>query len=305
MARIRTIKPEFWQDEKLVGLSDAARLIFLGLVSLADDAGRLLDKPVKIEADLFDGETDRRRDVVEALANLSRIGVIRRGLTASGQRIIEITNWKRHQKVDHPNLAAAFPEIVTPLDVTEIREPFATDSRAVREPLAHHTNDRRPVPTTSTNDRGPASRAREIVSERDLTHAQQLAAAANRAIEGRFGSQCNPLIATDGRTHAAVQKLAAAGVPVAFACSEMQAYVFSDGTAKPPKSLGYFVPGVIDRWLAELAHRDAAVLVASGHESAGTPTKDPMYFTAIRYAREGDSEWQTYCQDKGITWEAA
>ena len=152
MARIRTIKPEFWQDEKMVRLPDAARLIFLGLVSLADDAGRLLDKPVKIEADLFDGEQDRRRDVLESLANLSRIGVIRRGFTASGQRIIEITNWTIYQRVDHPNYAAAFPEIITPLEDSDIRETFASDSRDIREGFAHHTNDLRPVPTTSTND---------------------------------------------------------------------------------------------------------------------------------------------------------
>ncbi|GAB1345047.1 hypothetical protein [Gemmatimonas sp.] len=154
MPRIRTIKPEMWQDEKLVRLPDVTRLIFIGLVSLADDAGRLLDKPVKIEADLFDGESDRREDVIESLATLARIGVIQRGLTGSGQRIIQITNWKRHQKVDHPNLAAAFPEIVAGLALTEIREPLANDSRAPREPFAHHTST---STSTSTNDQRPVT----------------------------------------------------------------------------------------------------------------------------------------------------
>jgi hypothetical protein len=153
MARIRTLKPEFWQDEKLVTLPDVTRLIFLGLVSLADDAGRLLDKPVKIEADLFDGMHDRSRDVRESLANLSRIGVIRRGLTASGQRVIEIVNWKKHQRVDHPNLKAAFPQIVTVLEDTEIREAFANDSRGIREAFAHHTND------LHTNDQRPTTKS--------------------------------------------------------------------------------------------------------------------------------------------------
>ncbi len=152
MARIRTIKPEFWQDEKLTPLSDVARLVFLFLISSADDCGRVLDKPIKIEADLFDGEQDRSRDVRESLANLSRIGRIRRGKTASGQRIIEIVNWAKHQRIDHPNKAAAFPEIVDTYEDTDIREAFANDSRMIREPLAHHTNDQRPVPTTSTTD---------------------------------------------------------------------------------------------------------------------------------------------------------
>lgn len=166
MPRIRTIKPEFWQDEKLTPLSDVDRLLFLFLVSSADDCGRVLDKPVKIEADMFDGETDRRQDVCDALANLSRIGRIRRGKTASGQRIIEIVNWGKHQKVDHPNVKSAFPEIVEAYEDTDIREAFANDSRGIREPLAHHTNDQRPVPTTITNDHVQrAKRARRAPGE--------------------------------------------------------------------------------------------------------------------------------------------
>jgi hypothetical protein len=152
MARIRTIKPEFWQDEKLTPMADVDRLLFLFLVSSADDCGRLLDKPSKIEADMFDGVQDRRDDVREALARLSRIGRILRGKTASGQRVIEITNWAKHQRVDHPNVKAAFPEIIELYEDTDIREAFANDSRGIREPLAHHTNDQRPVPATSTSE---------------------------------------------------------------------------------------------------------------------------------------------------------
>lgn len=40
MARIRTIKPEFWEDEKAGALDPLAALTFIGLISLADDEGR-------------------------------------------------------------------------------------------------------------------------------------------------------------------------------------------------------------------------------------------------------------------------
>lgn len=40
MARIRTIKPEFWASEALGRLSNLARLTYLGLINLADDDGR-------------------------------------------------------------------------------------------------------------------------------------------------------------------------------------------------------------------------------------------------------------------------
>ena len=43
MPRIRTIKPEFWSDEKLAPLPPIDQLVFLGLISLSDDFGRVLD----------------------------------------------------------------------------------------------------------------------------------------------------------------------------------------------------------------------------------------------------------------------
>ena len=40
MARIRTVKPDIWTDEKFVELSPLARLLFIGLWNFADDEGR-------------------------------------------------------------------------------------------------------------------------------------------------------------------------------------------------------------------------------------------------------------------------
>lgn len=153
MARIRTLKPEFWTDEKLAPLSPLDRLVFLGLVSLADDAGRLLDNVRVIDANLFPETSD---SALEPLRRLSGIGRIRRGVTASGQRILEICNWNRHQKISHPNLKSAFPEIVEVVEDTEIPEPLRNDSGGAPEPLRHHTYDLRPVPTT--NDQRPMRR---------------------------------------------------------------------------------------------------------------------------------------------------
>lgn len=149
MARIRTIKPEFWGDEKLAPMDPLTRLVFLGLISMADDAGRLLDSVKQIDAMLFPFTDDTSR---EALANLSRAGRVERGMTASGQRIIQIVNW-HHQKVDHPNLRAALPPIAQRVtdDSRGIRENLASNSREIRDSIS--TSDLRPVPTT--NDRRP------------------------------------------------------------------------------------------------------------------------------------------------------
>lgn len=138
MARIRTIKPEFWHDEKLAPCDPLTRLVFLGLISAADDFGRVLDNVRVLDAFMFPETSDSVR---EPLANLSRMGRIQRGKTASGQRIIQIVNWDRHQKVDKPQPKMAFPEIIEVIEVTPIRESFANHSRTDREPLAPHTTD--------------------------------------------------------------------------------------------------------------------------------------------------------------------
>lgn len=127
MARIRTIKPEFWSDEKLAPLDAATRLVFLGLICMADDAGRVLDNVKIIDAFIFP-ETDETAR--EALARLSRMSRIRRGVAASGQKIIQICKWNDHQKIDHPSKLKNLPEIVEDQELTE-------SSRESREALAN------------------------------------------------------------------------------------------------------------------------------------------------------------------------
>jgi hypothetical protein len=100
VARIRTIKPEFWTDEKMSLLDVTTRLVFLGLISLADDAGRLVDNVKLLDGQLFPNTDDSCRDALDTLARMSRITRYR---TSSGQPLLQITKWESHQKVDKPS----------------------------------------------------------------------------------------------------------------------------------------------------------------------------------------------------------
>lgn len=139
MARIRTIKPEFWHDEKLSTMSAIDRLTFLGLIGMADDLGRVLDNVKVIDAFVFANSSDTAR---ESLANLSRIGRIKRGKTSSGQAVIQIVNWNKHQRVDKPQYKNCLPEIVDSVGENSIRESVANDSGVARDQF-------RTVPTTT------------------------------------------------------------------------------------------------------------------------------------------------------------
>ena len=100
MPRIRTVKPEFFTHPEILQLSIPARLLFLSLLTQADDAGRLYDQPARIVANAF-GEADRvkPRGLVDELAARGRI--LR--YEADGRACIQIVNFRRHQRVDKPS----------------------------------------------------------------------------------------------------------------------------------------------------------------------------------------------------------
>lgn len=169
MPRIRTVKPEFWSDEKLSPEPDHVRLVFLGMISMADDLGRLVDNDRQIDAFVFPAASDGRlADTREALARLSGASRIIRGTTSSGQRIIQIANWERHQKVTHPSLKSCLPEIVAVEGVTPPPEGLGRTSGRSHEGLGKNsgldldptTYDQRPT----TGDRGPAREARDATT---------------------------------------------------------------------------------------------------------------------------------------------
>lgn len=200
MARIRTIKPEFWADEKMGACDPLTRLVFLGLISLADDAGRLVDSVKQIDAALFPYTDESSRDAIEILDRMDRV---RRGVSASGQRLIQIVNWERHQKIDNRN-KYTLPEIAQqharPQQVADSSpDPIEDLSRVERDDsvttfdLRPTTNDqdlksqalsdepavRPPEPPATalvrTNGKHPPSRIAAVVSD-DMALAEQKAA---------------------------------------------------------------------------------------------------------------------------------
>jgi len=57
MARIRTVKPEFWTDEKIVEWSISARLLFVGLFNFSYDKGCMERSPKRIKMQVFPADT--------------------------------------------------------------------------------------------------------------------------------------------------------------------------------------------------------------------------------------------------------
>ena len=101
MARARTIKPHFLRSRSMRAVSPMARLIFIELWLVADDAGRLVISR-KLPNRLYPGDAEAAASLVPGcLAELEREHCIER-YCVEGTEYMRIVNWRRHQKIYHP-----------------------------------------------------------------------------------------------------------------------------------------------------------------------------------------------------------
>lgn len=101
MARIRTIKPEFWSDEKLSECSLSARLTFIGLWSFADDEGRMEYQPVRLRMQIFPCGSVTLSKLTEYVGELTEYSLIRVYLV-DGKQYLDIPGFAKHQRINRP-----------------------------------------------------------------------------------------------------------------------------------------------------------------------------------------------------------
>ncbi len=106
MARIRTIKPEFFLNEEMASLSAYHRLCFIGLLTQADKAGRLEDRPKRLRAVLFPFEDI---DVDQLLTDLHKAHFVIR-YEVKNVRYIQIRTFLKHQRPHHTEKESEIPE---------------------------------------------------------------------------------------------------------------------------------------------------------------------------------------------------
>ncbi len=159
--RIRTLKPEWLEDELLASASDAARTLSVALILMADDYGRGRGSNAEIAMTCWRFEM-AREDGVHAPEVLARASRAFRELLAmrfveryqvDGQTYFAIRNWSKHQKVDKPS-RPRIPEPPPPESPTvpSVPETLASPSRDSREPLASTPEDPRARSGPPTSD---------------------------------------------------------------------------------------------------------------------------------------------------------
>ncbi len=100
MARIRTIKPEFWASEDVAAVSRDARLLFIGLLNFADDSGNGPAGSKGLKIKVFPGDADVTLEKIENWLNELDDELI--GLyEAEDKQYYHVMKWE-HQRIDKP-----------------------------------------------------------------------------------------------------------------------------------------------------------------------------------------------------------
>ena len=146
MGRIRTIKPEFPQSESMGRVSREARLLFVLLWTVADDAGRLRAAPRLLAGLLYPFDDDAPGLVSGWLDELEREGCVYR-YEHGGTHYLEIVKWLDHQKIDKAT-PSRFPD--PPRAPSRAFANFREGSAKPREPSASDLG-----PGTLEVDQGP------------------------------------------------------------------------------------------------------------------------------------------------------
>lgn len=110
MARIRNIKPEFWDDEDLArACCRDARLLFIGLWNQADKAGRLENRPARLKVRLFPYDKDvTDTSIADWLDELERGKFIVR-YEMAGKALIQIRTFIKHQHLSKHEAESSLP----------------------------------------------------------------------------------------------------------------------------------------------------------------------------------------------------
>lgn len=189
MARIRTVKPEYWSSEQVMALSLHARLAFIGLWNFCDDGGNHPASAKTLKAEVFPADELAIAEVQALVDELLTQGLIAL-YEALGKVYWHVTGWKRHQRIDKPTikhpppseLSSNVPGAVVPMSASKpqtiadhsasargiIQEPSPNAPGVVAGPSPPEGNgkerkgDKPPIPPTPDGERGKVPRPSAI-----------------------------------------------------------------------------------------------------------------------------------------------
>jgi hypothetical protein len=169
MARIRTIKPEFWQNEQLAGLPEHARLLAIALLNHSDDEGYFVASPQLVRAACFPFE-EHSKNVLRSIHDLSGIGYIE--VLDCGEKAVGwVCKFLQHQRIDKPQKS----KLSELFQSTKIKKTNATDE------FQEHSKN---IPRTIEDHSGTGQRLEQGTGNREMEQGNGTGRGGTSSLEG-------------------------------------------------------------------------------------------------------------------------
>lgn len=121
MPRRRMLDPDFWSDGRVKHLTPIERLFFLGIVSHADDEGRIQANPAFLRSIIFPYDDFTLDQIAEMRTHILETNPNVLLYTNSEEEYIYFKKWSRYQKPSHPQPS----KLPKPLELQEsVQEPI-------------------------------------------------------------------------------------------------------------------------------------------------------------------------------------
>ena len=133
MARIRTVKPEFWSSEQVMSCCPLARLLFIGIWNFCDDGGNHPLSARTIKALVFPGDDITVEEVSGLLGELEGANLTL-SYWVDGKNYLHVRGWK-HQKIEKKNFKYPAPPSEFDDQSASGRRQFAEESSTSRRPF--------------------------------------------------------------------------------------------------------------------------------------------------------------------------
>lgn len=129
MARIRSIKPEFFTSDQVAECSPNARLAFIGIWVFADDSGIHPASNARLKMEVFPADSFDKDAIGAMVQELNDAGLIE-SYMVNGESFWRVTGWDKHQKIDQPTYKYPLPDGHIPSKVRRMSgESSPTSSR--------------------------------------------------------------------------------------------------------------------------------------------------------------------------------
>jgi hypothetical protein len=110
--RIRTLKPELWQNEKVGDLSHGGRLLFVGLITMADDEGRFRARPSVILGHVFPYDDEAPKRLAGWMKEVEGEGLVR-FYESAGKPYGILPGFTEHQRINRATDSRLPPPRIT------------------------------------------------------------------------------------------------------------------------------------------------------------------------------------------------